>query len=286
MEINGIERLRMRFADSKRTRVHGVHRIGKFDVEVTLEPKKDVRFINTMGPLPPKEKSRKQKRTEDGDYLEIDWPASQRRRKGKEKLHSFHYLGKEIGLYLGGDQYPEQCCVCCQPVTRYWFLEKWESTSPGVTELETLHVEKGSEARLPEIRKILSNDRFWYAVPFCDQHDLRDGFMVGNIHGEKFGFYNSEYGKLFAELNGYDSHWVDRSEARSRERGSCLATIGLVLLILPLAIIMLESKSGDLGFLPYLTIPGIVLILVGLILRVSAKRRGRSRKPKDTGTVQ
>jgi hypothetical protein len=257
-------------------------RLGKFDIIVCPTPEHtDNLFINTSASPSPNNKKTKWKHPDEGDYLEILWPGQERSKKGIEKL-----LGIKIGLvsdisglYLGGDNYPEMCCICCKPVTRYWFYEKNKHVY-NTNDIEEFELEDDFKDKWSIISRAIANDRYWYAIPFCDEHDWTDGHMVvDNIgHFSVKGFVNPEYGKQFADLNGYKTHWVNAREAKLRSRASCSFSIGLALLVIPVAIMWLEQNSGDLGPLPYFTIPGAIAMLIAFSYKIASIMAGRKKE--------
>jgi hypothetical protein len=279
MEPNGRQRLRMRFENAKTTRVRGVDkRLGKFDIVVCPTPEdKDNLFINTSSSPSFNNENTKYKHPDKGDYLEILWPRQERSKKGIEKLLGIKIgLGSDIsGLYLGGDKYPEMCCICCKPVTRYWFYQEIKHAY-NTNDIEKFELEDDFKDKWSMISKAIANDRYWYAIPFCDEHDWTDGPVVADYigHFNVKGFVNPEYGKQFAELNGYKIHWVNAREAKLRRRASCSFVIGLVLLLIPVTIIWLEQNSGDLGPLPYFTIPGAIAVLIALFYKIASIMAG------------
>ena len=153
----------------------------------------------------------------------------------------------------------------------------------NTNDIEELELEDDFKGKWSMISTAIANDRYWYAIPFCDEHDWTDGHVVvDNIgHFSVKGFVNPEYAKQFAELNGYKTHWVNAREAQLRSRASCSFSIGLVLIVIPVAIMWLQSNSGNLGPLPYFAIPGTIALLIALVLKIASILAGRKKEKQE-----
>jgi len=117
------------------------------------------------------------------------------------------------GIYRGGLNFPEFCCICMRPV------EKYEVIQLGITK-------RGGTLQLPftdrEQAELISDaiflDRFWYTIPFCNEDSLGSegiSFKETDTHFI-IGFINREYGKLFGELNKMEGMWINKSTILAR----------------------------------------------------------------------
>lgn len=108
---------------------------------------------------------------------------------------------KTVGIYEGSQVFPDECCKCQEAAERYEVLELRRykySVNVRVDERDKVKAEK--------LWNALQWDRFWYPVPLCDEHSIRDAVYFKSkpdlIRADiKLAFENQEYGKKFALNN-------------------------------------------------------------------------------------
>ena len=76
----------------------------------------------------------------------------------------------EAGILIGSLSFPDSCCKCMAPVTRYEIVEgriptrTWTGRAafPVKTQKEADHIARDAQYT-----------RFWYPIPYCDKHNLK-----------------------------------------------------------------------------------------------------------------
>jgi hypothetical protein len=182
-----------------------------------------------------------------------------------------------IGLHQGNLEFPDYCCQCMKPAKRYEVVEL------PVFDHPEKHVEyKGaSKEVLERMIKALHYNRYWFAIPFCDEHDLLSGAIGFEVNDKKLAlkFANLEYAKQFGKKNGITVKWMDASVMKVR----LLTNIGfigcLICAVLSVAFFLTgaETGSGGVGGTIFAVAAGILAVL-SLFYRL---KHGRAMKVSE-----
>ena len=115
------------------------------------------------------------------------------------------------GIYQGSMNFPPSCVCCMEKATRHEVIQLnvakeiiGKAQIPGVTQKEA-----------DIIFDAWFYDRYWYAIPYCDNHGLKSKAVAFKVNAAKrfeFGFTNPEYGKLFGEINDIKGEWFTKKQ--------------------------------------------------------------------------
>jgi len=110
-----------------------------------------------------------------------------------------------LHIYEGGLKFPDLCPVSLEKATHYDILETTiQRQSLGKVLLEGKDPQRTFDA--------MGSDRFWYAIPFSENHGIEDGAvdMLGSDMSNNFRIYltNKEYALEFAKLNNLEGVWL------------------------------------------------------------------------------
>ncbi len=113
------------------------------------------------------------------------------------------------GIYQGGVHFPLCCVVCMKPVKKHELVE----LSVLKKTIGKIQIQNVTQQEADLMFEAWWNDRYWYPIPFCKDHNLQSGALAlknGNIF--KFGFSNPEYGKEFGKLNQLKGGWFSSKD--------------------------------------------------------------------------
>ena len=182
---------------------------------------------------------------------------------GSITLHSNIYRDSQtsketaVGIHQGGLEFPHYCCECMKPAKRHDVVELSVLDRPDVA----VNISGVSKEGLEKIAAAMHYNRYWYAVPFCDEHNLFSravGFQVAD-NKLVFKFANLEYGKQFGKQNDMETKWMDESVMKLK----LLTNIGFI------SCLMCASMAVGL-FAGGRMVIGTVLAIVGVILATSS----------------
>jgi hypothetical protein len=182
--------------------------------------------------------------------------------------------GKTVtsGIYQGGIEFPEFCCKCMLPATHYEVAElRVTQFSGGFT------LPRGDQRTADLISDAVFCNRYWFAIPFCNEHSLKSRAIdfENSDRGIIFQFANKEYSKLFNELNKLEGVWLNRSSLVARALFKLSMFIASFIIIIGGLIIYNGltnvSKSTDNGStLIIVLLIGLAPLLLGLGLVIGS----------------
>ena len=110
------------------------------------------------------------------------------------------------GIYQSNIKFPEKCVVCQSNVEHFHIAELVEAKDAYFGKY-TINVDSQKEADL--INFAFKTDRFWFAVPFCKDHNFNSKGIIIRKRAKKFvfGFTNKTYGEQFAAMNNLNGFW-------------------------------------------------------------------------------
>jgi len=109
---------------------------------------------------------------------------------------------KTVGIYVGSQVFPDECCKCQEAVKKYEILElRKYKYFPG-----KVRVDEKDKVKAEKLFDSIQCDRFWYPIPLCDEHTIRDAiYFKSGVNFDRadidLAFENQEYGKKFALEN-------------------------------------------------------------------------------------
>lgn len=150
--------------------------------------------------------------------------------KGITKPHwSFEYTfyrnsKNQIGPYNHGicvddKQFPAKCATCGESFDHVELME----VGVPVGRVSNKLTVQTSQEEANRIFYAMRNLRIWYAIPFCEQHHLKDGKSIASkgeanqgpnntqIKKISLQFMNKEYGRAFGEINQLPGTWHQSS---------------------------------------------------------------------------
>jgi len=113
-----------------------------------------------------------------------------------------HGKPKTVGLYVGSQVFPDECCKCQGAVKKYEVLELREyKYIPG-----NVRVDEKDKVKGEKLFQSIQCDRYWYTIPLCDEHTTQDAiYFKSGVNTNRadidLAFENQEYGKKFALEN-------------------------------------------------------------------------------------
>ena len=147
-----------------------------------------------------------------------------------------------VGLYQGGIKFPEICCKCGRPHNHKEIVEY--CTAAGVPGKYRFEDKIDKETNILISTAIFSN-RFWYAIPFCENHGLNSRCI--NIWDDPISdkiiidFTNKDFAKRVGELNK-----INHSESSILHRLSPFIGFAGILMMMPGGInLFLKFKGGE-----------------------------------------
>ncbi len=170
--------------------------------------------------------------------------------------------GITTGIYAGGLKFPEFCCTCVKPALRHELVEILAHKHGGAL------TSMGDAETAGRLINAMQNDRFWFAIPFCNEHGLDSGsigFDTGNPAVDKvtLGFTNREYAKRLCELNGLSGVWLDRTSMIARNVVVWIALSSPSVTLFSGASILNEVRGdGE----PFVSMPTGIGLLIGSVL--------------------
>lgn len=124
--------------------------------------------------------------------------------------------GSQFGVYRSTLKFPPFCPVCMKQATR---AEIMESLMCGQTLSQKLRI-NASQETANRIFTALGYGRIWLVVFFCDQHGIKDKYVIAreftqNVYDKyqwrmEIDFLNPEYGRLFKQSNDIPISWIKK----------------------------------------------------------------------------
>jgi len=132
--------------------------------------------------------------------------------------HAFTYTDKSsfsVNLYDGGINFPDLCPVTLKPASRYEILEiALGKFSKGYA----LSLDPGlSKKKKDRILTAYFCDRFWYIIPFSENHGIKDRAIHLKYDEElKIFIKNRKYAELFEKSSGLKGRWINGKNIKQR----------------------------------------------------------------------
>jgi hypothetical protein len=184
-----------------------------------------------------------------------------------------HEKHEKVGLYISNIKFPNACCVCNQPPTHPEFVELKESAFGYYT--------PNSIRRHPDLdeetNELLSDakiyNRYWYAIPFCDEHSLEDK-AIRFSENQIIGFTNREFATNFGKINSIEGHWLTSKRIAAKETRTCGCTIlGLGPIILFFTWAVISNYWIDASYIDYIFLSTVGLSsIIGIALIIKGQR--------------
>lgn len=128
------------------------------------------------------------------------------------------------GIFLGRLVFPCSCCKCMRDTTHFTLIEAgirvvqwpvltshkttiygygWGDIFRGEYFRDLFAGPRGRQTKDQRIANALTEQRYWYTVPFCSDHNLKSEAIAINGKMGEIGlhFANRAYGELFAQHN-------------------------------------------------------------------------------------
>jgi hypothetical protein len=207
--------------------------------------------------------------------------------------------GGQIGIYEGALNFPEICPKCLGIGTHYEITEAFiqKRTWPAKHYLKNT-----SNRKAQRVGRALLGDRYWHAVPFCDNHAThkRTVHFVwtcfdADVDKTYLILYNREYAQRFAELNNLEGRWINPKEvaiAGVLGLGISLSGAGVAVPLFVVGARLYTGKwPGDSGRFaedvsnPFFVALWVVLLIVfiALLYHNYFRKKGEPIKPKKEG---